>query len=303
VTMGDAWLRPAHVKLVHDAVLAACDAADGVADGLVADPVSCKARFDVRRLQCAAGASGDACLSEAQVAAVLAHQSPWRAPFALANGITSYPGWGVSGEATPAFGPTGGWSAWFTGASAPTLPAKPDNGIVWFFGSGAIQHIFVRDPSFDVRRYKPEDFAERVRAVSALMDSTNPDLSAFNARGGKLLMLEYMADYAQSPYAGIGYYESVVARLGKGTADGFVRLYTTPGVDHVGSGAPANVDMLGALTDWVERGKAPAGLQIVDQEVRAPFATRRALPLCEWPAWPRYRAGDVAAAASFDCTR
>ena len=65
--MGDGWLRPAQVKLVHDAVLAACDAQDGIADGLVADPVGCKKRFNVAKLQCAAGASGDQCLSEAQV--------------------------------------------------------------------------------------------------------------------------------------------------------------------------------------------------------------------------------------------
>jgi len=58
-TWGDGWLRPAQVKLVHEAVLAACDAQDGVADGLVADPVGCKKRFNAAKLQCAAGASGD----------------------------------------------------------------------------------------------------------------------------------------------------------------------------------------------------------------------------------------------------
>ena len=56
-TMGDGWIRPAQVKLVHDAVLAACDAADGVADGMVSDPVGCRQRFDVDKLRCAAGAA------------------------------------------------------------------------------------------------------------------------------------------------------------------------------------------------------------------------------------------------------
>ena len=110
-SMGEAWIRPAQVKLVHDAVLAACDAQDGVADGLVEDAAGCNARFDPATLLCTAGASGDQCLSEAQVNAARTLHSPYRFSFPLANGITEYPGWGVSGEATRSYGPTGGWSA------------------------------------------------------------------------------------------------------------------------------------------------------------------------------------------------
>ena len=118
-----------------------------------------------------------------------------------------------------------------------------------------------------------------------LMDSTNPHLGPFRARGGKLIVLENMADYAQSPYAGIRYFESVERKLGKAETAEFARLYTAPGVDHVGSGAPANIDMLALLVDWVEKGQAPGDLEIVEQKVEAPaFATLRALPLCRWPA-------------------
>jgi len=82
----------------------------------------------------------------------------------------------------------------------------------------------------------------------------------------------------------------------------FARLYTAPGVDHVGSGAPANVDMLGVLVDWVEKGQAPDNLEVVEQKVEAPsFAVERALPLCRWPAWPHYKGGDVKSAASYAC--
>ena len=168
---------------------------------------------------------------------------------------------------------------------------------------GAVQYFYARDPNYDVRNLKPDSFAARAREVSALMDSTNPDLSAFHASGGKLLMLENMADYAQSPYAGIRYFESVIARMGQAAVGQFMRLYTAPGVDHVGSGAPANVDMLSALADWVERGKAPAGLTLVAQSTKPPFATSLARPLCEWPMWPRYKGGDTAQAGSFECTR
>ena len=300
-TMGDAWLAPAQAQRVHDAVLAACDAQDGLADGIVSDPVGCKARFDVTALRCAAGAAGANCLTEAQVAAVKTLHSPYKLPYALANGVTEYPGWGVSGEATAAFGPTGGWNAWWLGRSAPVLPAKADNGIGWVYGSGAVQHFYARDPAYDVRRFKPEEHVARIQQVSALMDSTNPDLSAFHARGAKLIVLENLADYAQSPYAGIAYVESVKSRMGAAKVDEFLKLYAAPGVDHVGSGAPANVDMLPALVAWVEQGRAPVGLQLVEEEVRQPFPVLRARPLCEWSTWPRYRAGDAAQAASFEC--
>ena len=112
-----------------------------------------------------------------------------------------------------------------------------------------------------------------------------------------------LSGFAQSPYAGIGYFESVRARMGQGATDSFARLYTAPGVDHVGSGAPANVDLLALLTDWVERGKAPGALQVVEQALTAPFPVKRALPLCPWPLWPKYKGGDVNAAASFACVK
>ena len=301
VTMDDGWIRPAQVKLVHDAVLAACDAQDGVTDAVVADAVGCKASFDPAKLLCANGAGGDQCLSEPQVAAVRVQKSPYRFSFALANDVTEYPGWGISGEATKAYGPTGGWSAWWLGTAPPVLPALPANGISWVYGAGALQRIFARDPNFDVRKYRPEDFADRVREVSALMDSTNPDLGAFKARGGRLIVLEHMADYAQSPYAGIGYFQQVQKHMGEPVVAEFMRLYTAPGVDHVGSGAPANVDMLSVLVDWVENGRAPEDLTVVEQQPALPVVVDRSLPLCRWPNWPHYREGDAKRAASFVC--
>jgi len=133
------------------------------------------------------------------------------------------------------------------------------------------------------------------------MDSTDPDLSKFSANGGKLVILENLADYAQSPYAGIQYFASVQEKMGTANTKKFARLYVAPGVDHVGAGAPSNVDMLSVLVDWVERGKAPETLEVVEQEVKAPFPVTRALPLCQWPLWPRYKSGPVNLASSFEC--
>ena len=297
---GEGWIPPPKVKLVHDAVLAACDAIDGAADGLVSDSVGCRQRFDITRLRCT-GAASDSCLSEAQVRAVQTLHSPLRFDIALANGVREYPGRGPSGENTASFGPTGGWQSWWTGTQPPAFPPGTGNGIGWVYGGGAIQHFYARNPSLDLRQYRAADHAARIRQVSELMDSTNPDLSAFHAAGGKLILLENMADYAQSPYAGIQYYQSVVQRMGQGTVDRFLKLYTAPNVDHVGTGAPANADFLGALVAWVEQHQAPAGLTLVEQDARPPFAVQRSRPLCEWPQVPRYRGGDINAAGSFAC--
>jgi len=300
-TMGPGWLRPAQVKRVHDAVLAACDSLDGLADGVVSDPVACRKRFDIATLRCAGATADDTCLTPPQEAAVRTLQSPLRFDMELANGQREYPGRGPSGEATPAFASTGGWNAWWLGGSAPSIPPQPNNGIAWFYGAGAIQYFYARDPAVDLLSYKPDTYHDRVREVSALMDATDPDLSTFAALGGKLIMLENMADYAQSPYAGIAYYESVERRLGPGTVSDFFQLYTAPGVDHVGTGGPANVDMLPALVGWVERGEVPTGLQIVEQSAKPPFAVSRARPLCPWPLVPRYKGGDSNNAARFQC--
>jgi len=296
-TFGEAWIRPAQIKLVADAVRAACETVDGI----VSDAAGCRAKFDPAKLLCATDKTGDDCLRAPQIAAINQLHATYTFPFALENGVTQYPGWGVSGEDNPSFGPTGGWGAWWLGAKPPTMPPSPENGIAWVFGAGGMAYVFARDPKLDVAKYKPEDYAERVREVSRLMDSTNPDLTAFRAHGGKLIMLEHMADYAQSPFAGIGYFETVQAKLGKAETAQFARLYTAPGVDHVGAGAPANFDALGALSDWVENAKAPEGLTLAEQKLEPGFSVTRTRPLCEWPAWPHFKGGDVKAAGSYEC--
>ena len=78
--------------------------------------------------------------------------SPYKFSFAMANGLDDYPGWGVSGEDTPSFGPTGGWIAWWLGKAAPAQPPAPNNGIAWVYGAGGIQYVFARDP--EARRHQ-----------------------------------------------------------------------------------------------------------------------------------------------------
>ena len=297
---GDGWIGPDQVKLVNDAVIAACDQLDGLADGIISNYGGCKRVFDATKLTCAAGVE-TGCLSEAQLNAVKAIHTPFEFSFALANGLRSYPGWGLGGEGAPGSGPVGGWVSWQTGTAAPTLPPGPASSRAWLYGSGAVQYFFARDPDYDVTKFEPAQFADRLREISALMDSTNPDLTAFSAHGGKLIMYENMADYAQSPYAGIDYYKSVVAKMGATNVGNFLRLYVAPGVDHMGVGAPSSVDLLEVLTDWSESGKAPGELVQVHQEPKPPFAQLAARPMCRYPAYPHYQGGDVTKAESFVC--
>ncbi len=295
------WLDPGKVKLVADAVLTACDQLDGLADGIVSNYEGCKKAFDETKLACPASGAADTCLSPAQSNAVKAIHSPVALTFALANGVQAYPGWGFGGEAAQGTGPVGGWVAWQTGTGAPTLPPGPTSSRAWLYGSGAVQYFFARDPNFDAAKFDPLQFEARMKEVSALMDSTNPDLSAFAAHGGKLIMYENMADYAQSPYAGIAYYTSVIGKMGAPNAQSFSRLYVIPGADHMGAGAPASVDLLDVLTAWVEQDKAPGDLVVVRQQTKAPFEIVGARPMCQYPAYPHYQGGDVSKAESFQC--
>ena len=297
---GGGWLSPGVTKLVHEAVVAACDARDGLVDNIISDYEGCLDAFDASKLRCAAGAT-TGCLSEAQYAAVKALHSPLLVGYPLANGVRGYPAWGRGGENSPGTGPVGGWPAWQSGDAPPTLPPGPASSRAWLYGSGAIQYFIARDPNFDPRGFDPAKHQARMREMSQLMDSMNPDLSAFAARGGKLIISEHMADYAQSPYAGIDYYLRVTERMGQDKADGFLRLYVTPGADHMGMGAPSSVDMVEVLSDWVERGKAPGELVQATYELKPPFAVAAARPMCRYPAFPRYRGGDASKAESFAC--
>ena len=299
------WLSPAKVKLLHNAVLAACDGDDGLVDGIISNYSACAAKFDPDKLRCPDGNDGDACLSEAQVKAVKTLHQPYQFGFALANGVHSYPAWNYGGEANP-----DAMVAWVMGpkpAQYP-LPAPQEQGRQWYYGSGAIRYFVARDSKFNSLNFKPDDFRQRVLEISALMDATDPDLSRFAARGGKLIIKENAADFAQSPNAGIDYYKSVVATVGDASVDRFMRLYVTAGVNHAGIGAtnegapvPYAVDLLGVLEAWVERAHAPGTLVQIAQTAAAPFNTIATRPMCLYPAYPHFKRGSGSQDGSFDC--
>lgn len=296
-----AWIPPDLVRVLHDATLRACDGLDGLEDGVISNQPACARAFDPRSLLCGGG-SNSGCLTEAQVAFLVAHRSAYEYGMPLANGVTSYPGAPIGGEAQP-----DGLVAWTTGPQGPRfpLPDPATQARQWYYGNGAIRYFLARDPAYDPARFRVADFADAARRLSAAMDATDPDLSRFVARGGRLILKEHTADYAQSPGAGYAYWESVRTRMGGDAADGFARFYLHHGANHTGVATnvatgvalPGYVDLLGALDAWVERGTPPA--EPLVQATRDGWATR---PLCRYPAYPRYAGqGDVNAAGSFAC--
>jgi hypothetical protein len=306
--MGDGWLSPAKVKTLHKAVLDACDGLDGLADGIVSRYAACRAAFDPKRLRCPVDRDGENCLSDPQIAAVETIHSAYAFPFPLANGVTSYPGYNYGGEDQP-----GGMVAWITGPKPSVYPpsSPEEQGRSWYYGSGFLRYFIAGDPNFDPRRFRPEDFRARIEHISAMMDSTDPDLSRFATRGGKLILKENMSDHAISPFNGIAYYKSVVDSLGQTSVDSFMRFYVTPGANHGGAGIssvdgsalPQGIDLLDAIDSWVDRGVAPGALLQVAQDPKPPFAITASRPLCRYPQWPRYVGGPPEDAGSFACVR
>jgi feruloyl esterase len=305
--MGPGWLSPAKVKTLHKAVMEACDARDGLADGIVSRYASCTTVFDPHKLRCADGHDSETCLTDAQIAAVETIRKPYVFPFGLANRVTSYPGYNYGGEDQP-----DGMVAWSSGPKPPVYPLPPpvEQSRAWYFGAGAVRYFLAGDPNLDPREFRPDAFKARIARISALMDSTDPDLSRFAVRGGKLILKENMSDFAQSPFAGIEYYKSVVAKLGQGAVDQFVRFYVTAGANHGGTGVssvdgaplPRGVDLLEAIDAWADHGTAPGALVQVAQEAKPPFAVTASRPMCRYPAWPRYKGeGSPKEAGSFEC--
>jgi feruloyl esterase len=302
------WINPAKVKAIHKAVNAACDSLDGLTDGVIGAYEKCNSVFDVGTLRCPDGVdAGDACLSDKQIEADrFVHRAFQHAP--LKNGVTQFPGWNYAGVDQP-----GGREENITGKAPPRFPitSEDEQSGGWVNADGFVRYMFVRDAKFNPLQFKPEDFVKRIREVSEMFDTTDPDLSPFLNRGGKLILKGNGADYQRSLLQEVSYHKSVVAKMGQARADSFIRFYVTPGVNHGGEGVmsngqpvPSDVDLLGALDSWVDQGQAPGTLTQVTQEKDAPFKVVASRPMCFYPLYPRYDGnGDPTAASSFTCAK
>ncbi len=301
-----AFLDSAKRGVLYGAALAACDALDGVSDGVISDVQGCQATFDPATVRCPGGSdTGDTCLSDAQLAALNAMNGPLIFNFPLASGETSYPGYNVFIADTGIPSTSSAESIVTLLGLGSTQPAFPLTSSMMF--DGQISDSFIRytvmdNPAFDSLTFdvaNPGAFASRLSDLSSL-DAVITDLTPFAERGGKLLLAHGTADLTVSTRATEYYFQRLQATMDVNKVETAVRYYEIPGFQHaVSTVFNAAWDSLTALENWVEKGVDPANNQIVTDTLGVPGRTR---PLCLYPTWPKYSgAGDVNAAASFTC--
>jgi hypothetical protein len=298
------WLDAPAIKLLASQTRANCDDADDLNDGVIARYMEC--RNEVAALRCPDGRAAQGCLSDAQIASVNAIREPWALPVALAHGVTRYAGYGVTGDEDAAryqyvFYPVG--------ALPPTQPLppgrgfEPQRGAILNFAAFWVRHAIVRDERFDPYLFDARPHASRIQYLSALFDATDPDLSAFAKRGGKLIVLQPSADNAVGTPMVAEYYRSVVSRMGRAATDRVMRLYIGPGGGHNVTG-PSQVDTLTLLENWVLKERAPPDAVVAVEMGPKDLTVRRSMLACRYPAYARYIGGgsDPSSAANFRCT-
>jgi feruloyl esterase len=295
------YIPSSKIAAIAGAVVAACDGQEGVKDGLLNDPRKCE--FHPETMLCK-GAESDACLTPLQITALKklyqgAHD---------ARGGEIFPGFVTGGEAGQ-----GGWELWITG------PA-PGKALLFAFDYGFFADMVYENPAFDYRKTSlNEAVTEADKKFAAVLNARETDLKAFAARGGKLILYHGWSDGGISPLSTVQYYESVVQRMGKPAADGFLRLFMVPGMQHCAGGPGTDVfgengiatandaqhDLYLTLEDWVANSTAPGRVIAAKLDGMGPGAkvtfTR---PLCAYPLVAKYKgSGDPNDAVNFSCEK
>ena len=289
------------IKLVAERTRASCDALDGLADGVVAKYLECA--NDAARLACAPGQAAGTCLSAAQIAAVNALRDPLALAVPYANGVSRFPGFGVTGDED---GSGWQWPFYPIGTEAPTRPLppgmgfEPKRGAILNFGAFLIRHTIVQKDDFDPYDFDARPYAARIMQLSQRFDATEADLSRFAARGGKLIIVHPSADNAAPLTMSAEYLGSVIAKLGQARTDSFMRLYVPAGGSHNVGGA-SQLNALAMLEDWVQRGIVPPDAPVAQELGLTDMRLIRSMPACRFPAYPRYNGGDAKLAGSFSC--
>ena len=276
----EAILSQADLDFVNTAAVAQCDALDGVADGVIENPLTCD--FDPATLQCV-GTATTQCLRDDQVTAV---RKIYAGPTDPRTGEPLNPGFVRGGEST--------WTV------------VTDSGLVPIPLEYFARSVFT-DPAWNWRTFDFGAAPEQASRMTAeLLDATNPDLSAFRNRGSKLIVYHGWNDQVIPPEGTINYYERVEATLAglpnrrnEQTRD-FFRLFMVPGMTHCRGGPGASqFDAQKAIEAWVERGVAPDRIEASHAEDGVVTRTR---PLCPYPQTAQYDGtGDTNDAANFVC--
>jgi len=295
-------LTSAQLALVASTAREQCDTADGVKDGLITDPASCKPSFE--QLACK-GSDTKQCLSADQIASLtLGYDGlPATDTHAAFSGLRM--SIGTEDDA-------GGWATWMSDVDAKG-PGWHEPYAQEYFGTYIYQKADLDLSTLDPQKAYADAFAKAGRHVDAL----DADLSKQRAAGKKILQYQGLSDVGIPVHASIDYYAEVQKTLG-GPVDDFYRLFLAPGMGHCGGGPGPNLfggtsdahtpfdpehNALAAVVDWVEKGKAPASLiatKYKGDDVKAETVMQR--PLCPYPQMAHYKGvGDTNQAASFEC--
>jgi feruloyl esterase len=267
---------PAQFSMIHRAVLAKCDAIDGVADGLIENPMKCT--FDPSTLKCQGAAAQD-CLTAAQVETVRTILSPARN---RKSGELIFPTYSLGAE--------------LGGARMLTGPDAYDRALEQF------RYMVYDDPKWNWRTFDLERDVEMIRkAHDGVFAAINPDLSAFARQGGKLVTYHGWADPNIASEASVNFYQATTkATRPPADSPDWVRLFMVPGMGHCSGGdGPDSFDTFTAVERWVETGEVPA--RIVASRVRD-GRVDMTHPLCPYPQSAHYiGTGSASDAANFVC--
>jgi feruloyl esterase len=265
------------VSLVANAAVAACDGSDGIKDNIINDPRSC--RFDPGVLACKGGDAED-CLTPGQVETA----RQFYAPVKTKSGSVVYPGRSPGVEE--------GYAARIP------VPGKPMNPL-W---SDMPRYVGHRDANWDVMSFDLDTDLALALKNASFVEASNPDLSKFKARGGKLLLWHGWADPGPAPENTITYYAQASKTVGE-SPDDWMRLFLLPGVAHCGGGVgPDQADFLGAMERWREQGVAPGQITASRNSGRRGL-TPMSRPLCPFPQVAKYKGtGSTDEAGNFSCS-
>jgi hypothetical protein len=298
--------------LVYRAAVERCDQLDGAKDGVISNVAGCHKVLDLSTatvggasLRCGGGRVQPDCLSEAELAAYRAIESPVDLPVPL-GGETVFPGFNAytADVGRPGSSPAQTHStALGFGFKPPSSPMQQGMPMSWGLADPFVRIVIQRDPAseplrLDLKQLGPA--ADRIKALAVLHDS-DLDMAGFARKHGKILLMHGTDDMLVTPRGTEAYYRHLRSRLGGKAVDEMLRFYEAPGFGHSQSAIfGVEWDYLAALESWVEHGVDPSEREVMTDTTGVPGRTR---PFCPYPRWPKYRGrGDINAAASFTCS-
>ena len=315
------WVTRAKTNAIRAEFMRQCDHLDGLTDGVINDYMACRAIFDVSQgartrrpwaaKRCAgnrdpdpANTNADACLTDGQIGTLEFIYSRYKFAAPLAHAVKTFGMW------VPNTDPGGSGliaDVRFRGQEGAQLDAPMHTHL----GVLGVTGFLMRDLSAN-----PLDYVEGSRwsarrvELSAILDSTDPDLRAFARHGGKMIVTIGTNDTLASPGAQLDYYEALIEKMGRRAVEQFARLLVIPQANHglmastadidgqgrsiERSALPTNFDRFAYLVEWVERGTAPATTLVLS-------GGGKTMPLCSYPSFPKYTGGTTTDARSYQC--